>query len=77
MQLSEEYKPDNLAYKFYPNLLNAYSLLLEYWQEDNDVLNILIITSLGHFWEYLKFTLRSVQFATGQSKHTEPCLFSD
>lgn len=30
MQLSEEYKPDNLAYKFYPNLLNAYSLLLEY-----------------------------------------------
>lgn len=31
MQLNEEYKIDNSAYKRYPNLLNVYSLLLEYW----------------------------------------------
>lgn len=30
MQLNEEYKIDNLAYKLYPNLLSVYSLLLEY-----------------------------------------------
>lgn len=30
MQLNEEYKIDNLAYKFYPNLLNLNFLLLVY-----------------------------------------------
>lgn len=45
MQLNKEYKMDNLAYKFYPNLLYLNFLLLEYWQEDNDFLSVFIIIS--------------------------------
>lgn len=31
MQLNEQYKIDNLASKFYSNILSVYSMLLEYW----------------------------------------------
>lgn len=63
MQLNKRYKMDNLAYKFYPNLLDLNFLLLEYWQEDNDVLSVFIIISLDHFLEYLKFTIQAVQLS--------------
>lgn len=63
MQLNKKYKMDNLAYKFYPNLLYLNFLLLEYWQEDNDFLSVFIIISLDHFLEYLKFTIQAVQFS--------------
>lgn len=63
MQLNNEYKMDNLAYKFYPNLLKLNFLLLEYWQEDNDFLSVFIIISLDHFLQYLKLTIEAVQFS--------------
>jgi len=78
MQLNKEYKMDNLAYKFYPHLLDLNFLLLEYWQEDNGFLSVFITVSLDHFLEYLKFTFKLYSLvATGQSNHMASCLFSD
>lgn len=67
MQLNKEYKMDNLAYKFYPNLLDPNFLLLESWQEDNDFLSVFIIISLNYFVEYLKFSIQAVQFSCNWS----------
>ena len=78
MQLNKENKIDNSAYKFYPNLLDLNFRLLESWQENNDFLSILIIISLDHFLEYLKFTIQTVQLGSNWSFISHSiCLFSD